>query len=236
MGITIDRVESVVENGKRGIKSFVLRGTRLAAYQERALELYSDEFVIPFSHSQLDFSQLFGNDNPVIVEIGFGMGQTTKRIAIDMPNKNFLGIEVFLNGFTKLLHEVGTSQIENIRLMRFDAVEVLEHMIPDASVSGFHIFFPDPWPKKKHHKRRLVQIPLAQLLAKKLKRDAYIYCVTDWEPYAYQMLDVFNQIDCLENPYSGFAPSRSWRPTTNFEKKGIQKSHPIHEVWVEKRS
>jgi tRNA (guanine-N7-)-methyltransferase len=143
---------------------------------------------------------------------------------------------VFLNGFTKLLSAAGLQDIQNLRLMRFDAVEVLETMIADNSIAGFHIFFPDPWPKKKHHKRRLIQLPFAQLLAKKLAPNGYIYCVTDWEEYAYQMLEVFDEVKDLVNPHNGFSPPRSWRPTTGFEEKGIRKNHRISEVWVEKKS
>lgn len=236
MGVDTDRVDSLPEDGKRSIKSFVLRGTRLASYQKEALEQYADRFIIPFDDKPLDFEDVYGNTNPVVIEIGFGMGRSTERIATQMPLTNFLGIEVFLNGFTKLLSAAGKQDIQNIRLIRYDAVEVLEKMVPDNSVSGFHIFFPDPWPKKKHHKRRLVQVPFAALLAKKLAPNGYIYCVTDWEEYAHQMLEVFDAIEDLHNPHDGFSPSRSWRPTTGFEKKGMDKNHTIREVWVEKKS
>lgn len=236
MSIDTDRVDSLSENGRRSVKSFVLRGSRLASYQREALKLYADRYTIPFKPEVLDFKNVFNNDQPVIIEIGFGMGSSTQRIATDMPECNFLGIEVFLNGFTKLLHVVGAHQMENVRLMRYDAVEVLGSMVKDGSISGFHIFFPDPWPKKKHHKRRLIQIPFATLLARKLQNGGYIYAVTDWEPYAYQMLEVFQEIPSLQNPYDGFAPSRPWRPTTSFEQKGLEKHHPIHEIWVEKKT
>jgi tRNA (guanine-N7-)-methyltransferase len=199
------------------------------------LDLYGDSHVIPFDPERVrDFGEVFGNDHPVIIEVGFGMGHTTERIATQMPFSNFLGIEVFLNGFTKLLSRAGKNDITNLRLMRFDAVEVLEHMIADRSVSGFHIFFPDPWPKKKHHKRRLIQLPFARLLARKLAPGGYIYCVTDWEEYALQMLEVFEAVEELDNPHGGFAPPRSWRPTTGFEEKGLRKRHVINEIWVEK--
>ncbi|MDX9939888.1 MAG: tRNA (guanosine(46)-N7)-methyltransferase TrmB [Sphaerochaetaceae bacterium] len=235
MALESQRVESVSEDGKRSIKSFVLRGSRLAPYQKEALELYGEQFVIPFDDTRmLSFTEIFENDNPVIVEIGFGMGHTTERIATQMPFTNFLAIEVFLSGFTKLLSAVGRKSLTNLRLMRFDAVEVLEHMVAPSSVAGFHIFFPDPWPKKKHHKRRLIQEAFARLLMDKLVPGGYIYCVTDWEEYGQQMLDVFDSIEGLHNPYGTYAPSRSWRPTTGFEQKGLQKQHRIHEIWVEK--
>lgn len=235
MDIETQRVERAPEDGKRSIKSFVLRGSRLAPYQKEALELYGEHYVVPFDEQKkLDFSTVFGNENPVVVEIGFGMGHTTERLATQMPLTNFLAIEVFLNGFTKLLAAAGRNSLSNLKLMRFDAVAVLEHMVDDGSVSGFHIFFPDPWPKKKHHKRRLIQEPFARLLERKLAPGGYIYCVTDWEEYAEQMLHVFGLVDGLTNPHDGYAPPRSWRPTTGFEEKGLQKRHAINEIWVEK--
>ena len=232
----LQRVEIIEEDGRRTVKSFVLRGSRLAAYQKEALELYADQYVIPLEPESLDYQQVFGNDHPLIIEIGFGMGHSTARIAEQMPAYNFLGIEVFLNGFTKLLAVAGSKKMDNLRLIRFDAVEVLRHMIPAGSVAGFHIFFPDPWPKKKHHKRRLIQAPFVQLLAEKLTDGGYIYCVTDWAEYAHQMLEVFAEEPQLHNPYDGFSEARSWRPETSFEKKGLQKQHPINEIWVEKKS
>ncbi len=234
MALLLPRVDSVSEDGRRKIKSFVLRRSRLTPVQKEALDLYSDQYVLPFSEEELDFSQVFGNQNPVIMEIGFGMGHSTERIASQMPLTNFVAIEVFINGFTKLLSKVGRKEIQNIRLIRFDAVEVLQTMIKDTSISGFHIFFPDPWPKKKHHKRRLIQAEFAQLLARKLAPGGYVYCVTDWEEYAYQMLDTFASVSTLVNPHGGFAPRHSWRPTTNFERKGLDKKHIINEIWVEK--
>ncbi|MFA6646105.1 MAG: tRNA (guanosine(46)-N7)-methyltransferase TrmB [Sphaerochaetaceae bacterium] len=234
MALILPRVESKAEDGRRSVKSFVLRRSRLAPYQKEALELYSDKYVIPFGPEVLDFEQVFGNTNPVIIEIGFGMGHSTQRIASQMPLTNFLAIEVFINGFTKLLSNVGRNEIQNIRLIRFDAVEVLQTMISQSSVVGFHIFFPDPWPKKKHHKRRLIQKEFAQLLAEKLVAGGYIYCVTDWQEYADQMLEVFATIPTLYNPHNGFSPPHSWRPTTNFEEKGLHKRHIINEIWVEK--
>ncbi|MBG0767098.1 MAG: tRNA (guanosine(46)-N7)-methyltransferase TrmB, partial [Spirochaetaceae bacterium] len=164
-----------------------------------------------------------------------GMGTATSRIAKERSQFNYLGLDVFLSGFTKLLDVVGREQLDNVRLMRFDAVEVLRSMIPDNSVAGFHIFFPDPWPKKRQQKRRLIQEPFASLLASKLVKGGYIYCVTDWEEYAYQMLEVFKKTETLVNPHDGFAPPVPWRDTTRFEEKGLAKAHPINEVWVEKR-
>jgi tRNA (guanine-N7-)-methyltransferase len=227
-------VETREEGTPREVKSYVLRGSYLKEFQLQAVRRYYDHYGIPFSHEVLDFKEVFKNDKPVIMEIGFGMGHATARIAKERDQYNYLCLEVFLSGFTKLLDKVGSEQIENVRLMRFDAVEVLRHMIADGSVAGFHIFFPDPWPKKRQQKRRLIQEPFARLLSSKLQRGGYIYAVTDWEEYAFQMLQVFDSIESLYNPNHGFSEPVAWRDTTRFEEKGLAKAHPINEVWVEK--
>ena len=232
---SLAKVEDREFGTPRKVKSFVLRSSGLKPFQLEALRLYYSSHVVEFQKEILDFKALFGNENPVIIEIGFGMGTSSHRIAKDRNEYNYLGLEVFLSGFAKLLSLVGNDGLSNIRLMRFDAVEVLTHMVADSSVAGFHIFFPDPWPKKKHHKRRLIQEPLANLMASKLKKGGYIYSVTDWEDYAYQMLDVFAKVPSLTNPFGGFAPPKAWRPTTSFEQKGLEQEFPINEVWVEKQ-
>ena len=228
------RVEKKEVDGKRGIKSFVLRTGSLSIYQKKALELYSDAYSLPYKDEYLDLKTIFAKKNPTIIEIGFGMGDATKRIAKEQSDKNFIAVEVFLSGFTKLLDFAGKEESENLRLIRFDAVSVINDMIEDNSISGFHIFFPDPWPKKKHQKRRLIQYEFASLLARKLIPGGYIYCVTDWNEYAYQMLEVFEKVPSLINNSDGFCEPISWRPTTSFEKKGKEKEHEIFEVWVEK--
>ena len=229
------RVERRNQNGWREIKSFVLRGQRLKDYQLSALKEHFHDYAVVYDQSRcLDFSQVFGNGNPVVIEIGFGMGESTLRIARENPDVNYLGIEVFLYGFSKLLANASKENLKNLKLMRFDAVQVLQDMVADNSVDGFHIFFPDPWPKKRHHKKRLIQKPFAELLTSKLKKGGYIYCVTDWEDYAKQMLEVLDSVDGLKNPYGGFAPERPWRPETGFERKGLEKDYVINEVWVEK--
>ena len=230
------RVERRQENGHREIKSFVLRGQKLKDFQIKALKEHFYDYTIVYNQNKpMDFEAIFGNKNPVIIEIGFGMGESTLKIAKENPDKNYIGIEVFLYGFSKLLANASKENVTNLRLMRFDAVQVLQDMVPDNSVDGFHVFFPDPWPKKRHHKKRLIQVPFARLLASKLKTGGYIYCVTDWEDYANQMLAVFKEVDILSNPYNGFAPQVPWRPETGFERKGLEKDYKINEVWVEKR-
>lgn len=222
------------EELKREVKSYVLRNTTLRTLQIEAVRNYYSHYGLSFKKETLDYKSTFNNDKPVIIEIGFGMGVSTVRIARDRDQYNYIGIEVFLNGFATTLAEVGDAKLENVRLMRFDAVQVLNEMIADNSIAGFHIFFPDPWQKKKHHKRRLIQKPFADLLTKKLSKGGYIYCVTDWVEYAEQMMSVFESTENLVNPYDGYAPSRDWRPTTKYETRGVGLEYTINEVWFEK--
>ncbi|MGI6432470.1 MAG: tRNA (guanosine(46)-N7)-methyltransferase TrmB [Sphaerochaetaceae bacterium] len=232
----LPRVDSPLADGKRGVKSYVLRAGKMTPYQKRALELYATKHAITFdAQKHLDLHSLFGNTHKTVIEIGFGMGESTAAIALQFPQLNFIGIEVFINGYAKLLHRIEKLQLTNVKVIRFDAVEFLQSMIKDESIDGFHIFFPDPWPKKKHHKRRLIQLPFAQLLTDKLVPGGSIYCVTDWAEYAFQMLDVFGSVNKLHNPHDGFAPPLSWRPTTGFERKGRAKEHEIFEIRVEKK-
>jgi len=224
-----------VENKKREVHSFVIRTNKLHTFQLDAVKNYYDHYVIRYKNEKLDFNKIFNNNKPIIIEIGFGTGESTYRIAKERDEFNYIAIEVFLNGFTKLLSVVGNEKIENVRLMRFDAVAVLNDMVKDNSIAGFHIFFPDPWPKKKHHKRRLIQTSFTNLLSKKLKSNGYIYCVTDWQEYADQMLEVLSETDNMQNLYDGFASSREWRPTTKYERRGVKLDYNINEVWFEKK-
>jgi tRNA (guanine-N7-)-methyltransferase len=193
-------------------------------------------FLIPYSDRVCDFSRHFGNDHPVTVEIGFGMGRATAEIAAANPGNNYLGIEVFRAGIGKLLWEIEQRGLSNIRIIEHDAVEVLEKMVPPGSAAAFHLFFPDPWPKKRHHKRRLVQKPFAELLVSRLQNGGYLYMVSDWENYAEEALGVFSAVPDLVNPYGGgFAKGISWRPLTKFEKKGLDKNHPIREIYLLKK-
>ena len=215
----------------RTIKTFVLRAGRMTPTQQKDYQELSGRWCIPYSDGQLNYAQIFNNTNPVTVEIGFGMGKATAIIAADNPDKNYLGLEVHRPGVGKLLGEIRRRNLENIYIVEYDALEVLEKMIPDGSVSGFHIFFPDPWPKKKHHKRRLVQRPNTDLITKKLVLGGYLYMATDWEPYAEFALEQLEQTPGLKNKYQGFAPHQEWRPETRFEEKGLDKNHVIRELF-----
>jgi tRNA (guanine-N7-)-methyltransferase len=173
-----------VQSGALPLKSYVLRAGRGTAAQKRSYDSLSGEWVIPYENKAISYAAIFGNNNPVIVEIGFGMGMATALIAGAYPAKNYLGIEVHRPGIGKLLREIQERALSNIRIIEHDAAEVFAHMIPPQSLEGIHLFFPDPWPKKRHHKRRLVQRPFTETLASCLKPQGYLYMVSDWEDYA----------------------------------------------------
>jgi tRNA (guanine-N7-)-methyltransferase len=210
----------------------------MSVSQRRSYEKLAPVYCISLNSAggkgPLDYAGIFGNDRPVTVEIGFGMGAATALIARNNPEKNYLGIEVHRPGIGKLLWEIERRGLENIRIIEHDAAEVLEKMIPPNSISAFHIFFPDPWPKKRHHKRRLIQRPFTDLLADRLSPGGYIYMVTDWAEYGDWALREFSAAAELVNPSGGFASPREWRPETKFERKGLDKQHQVRELYFEK--
>jgi tRNA (guanine-N7-)-methyltransferase len=170
-----------------------------------------------------------------VLEIGFGMGETTAAIAAARPESNFLGLEVHTPGVGSLLKLLGEGGLENVRVIQHDAVEVVRDMIPAGSLAGIHVFFPDPWPKKRHHKRRLLQPPFVALLAGRLAPGAYFHCATDWQEYAEQMLAVLAGEPLLENTASGFAPRPAYRPPTKFEQRGLRLGHGVWDVVFRRR-
>ncbi|MDR0584809.1 MAG: tRNA (guanosine(46)-N7)-methyltransferase TrmB [Treponema sp.] len=214
----------------RRVRSYVLRAGRATAAQRRSYDSLAEQFIVPFTSVPADFRGLFGNGNPLTVEIGFGMGVATAIIAAANPGKNYLGLEVHRPGIGRLLWEIEKRSLSNIRIIEHDAVEVFERMIPPLSLEAVHIFFPDPWPKKRHHKRRLVKRPFTETLARGLKPGAYLYMVTDWEDYGNWALAELGATGGLVNAYQGFAPPRTWRPKTKFEQKGLAKNHLVKEL------
>jgi tRNA (guanine-N7-)-methyltransferase len=217
------------------IKSFVLRTGRGTVGQQRSYDSLSGQFLIPFDTKAIDYAAIFGNDNPVIVEIGFGMGQATAIIAGTHPDNNYLGIEVHRPGIGKLLREIQERSLSNIRIIEHDAAEVFAGMIPPHSLHGIHLFFPDPWPKKRHHKRRLVQQPFTNALTSCLKPQGYLYMVTDWEDYALWALEALTSTEGLVNSGNGFSQPQTWRPRTSFEQKGLEKKHKVRELFFRKK-
>jgi len=214
------------------IKSFVLRSGRMSRAQSRSYRELSGAFLVDYG--PVDFASIFGNDHPLIVEIGFGMGIATAELAAANPGNNYLGIEVFRNGIGRLLWEIEKRSLSNIRIVEHDAVEVVETMLAEKSVAGFHIFFPDPWPKKRHHKRRLIQRPFTGELASRLQTGGYLYMVTDWGDYGEWALRELSATVGLYNPHGGFAPKQEWRPETKFERKGLDKKHQVREMYFVK--
>lgn len=218
----------------REIKSFVLRSSRMTLLQKKAYHTLYNSHGIKYSENILDYNKIF-KVKDIIAEIGFGMGEATIEIAEKNMDKGYIAIDVHKPGIGKLLNEIEKRGLENIKVIECDAVKVFEKMIPDKSLIGVHIFFPDPWPKKKHHKRRLIREDNIKLIAEKLKTGGYIYVCTDWENYAGQILDVMNKVNSLKNKYKDFAPKQLWRPVTKFETKGVKKFHIIREVFFEKK-
>ncbi|MDR1177916.1 MAG: tRNA (guanosine(46)-N7)-methyltransferase TrmB [Spirochaetaceae bacterium] len=214
-------------------KSYVLRAGRMTGAQKRSYEEYSGAWLVPFVPGKaLDREAVFANPEPLCVEIGFGMGTATAVLAAQNPGVNYLGIEVHRPGIGRLLWEIEKRGLSNIRIIEGDAVDVISAM--SFRADSFHIFFPDPWPKKRHHKRRLVREPFTSLLAQKLKKGGYLYMVTDWEDYGHWALAALDATEGLENRYEGFAPAQTWRPETKFERKGIEKNHGVWELMFER--
>lgn len=218
----------------RPVRTYVIRAGRMTESERRNYEELHQVWCIPFEHRTLNFAEIFGNTNPVTIEVGFGMGQATAQIAAEHPDMNYLGIEVHVPGVGRLLGEIKKRQLKNLFIIEHDALEILESMIPDGSIEAFHIFFPDPWPKKKHHKRRLMQRPRTELLASKLIAGGYLYFVTDWEEYARSALEELEATGGLSNKYADFAPHQEWRPRTKFEQKGLDADRMIRELFFVK--
>ena len=220
---------------ERRIRSFVTRAGRVSTAQGRALEELGPRFMVPYEKAPLDTAQAFGRNAPTIFEIGFGMGETTATIAAGMPEKNFIGVEVHTPGIGSLLKLIGERQLENVRIIQHDAYEVLVNMIAPASLSGIHVFFPDPWHKARHNKRRLIQPPMVELLSSRLMSGGYLHCATDWQEYAEQMLEVLSAEPTLKNTADGYAPRPDYRPVTKFENRGLKLGHGVWDLVFQKR-
>jgi tRNA (guanine-N7-)-methyltransferase len=224
---------------RRGIRSYVLRQGRMSDAQTRAYETLLPRYGLATDSGTIDFTQAFNRDAPTVFEIGFGMGETTAAIAHALPDKNFLGVEVHLPGVGALLKLVEQMQLTNVRVIRHDAVEVLKNNIADASLAGCHIYFPDPWHKKRHNKRRLVQRGFLDVLIPKLKLGGYIHFATDWEDYAHWALAELAAHPHLRNQSAhanGFADRPSYRPVTKFEKRGQRLGHGVWDLVFERSS
>ena len=227
----------------RTVKSYVLRAGRVTHGQAKAVETLGPQFLLPYRPAHINWpeafgsSQALGSTRPVGLEIGFGMGEATAQIAATLPGTDFLCCEVHQAGVGALLKRIGEAGLGNIRICAHDAVEVIDQMLPLSSLDGIHIFFPDPWHKTKHNKRRLVQAPLVEKLAQRLKSGGYLHCATDWQPYAEQILEVLegqpllhNQARSAHPDLQGYAPKPDYRPLTKFENRGIKLGHGVWDV------
>ncbi len=220
---------------RRSIRSYVLRQGRVTAAQTRAVEELMPVYGIPFAPAPLDLERAFGRRAPKILEIGFGMGETTAAIAQTHPDTDYLGIEVHTPGVGALLRRIESLGLANVRVIQHDAVEVVEKMMAPGALDGVHVFFPDPWPKKRHHKRRLLQPGFVRLLATGMKPGAVLHAATDWEDYAAQMLEVLAAEPLLENTATGFAPRPESRPLTKFETRGARLGHGVWDLVFRRR-
>lgn len=220
---------------RRAIRSYVLRAGRMGTGQQRALDELGPRFVLPYTDHAADFSGVFGRVAPTVLEIGFGMGHATAEIAQARPDTDFVGVEVHTPGVGALLKRIGEMGLGNVRIVQHDAVQVLEHMVAPTSLAGVHVFFPDPWHKKKHHKRRLIQPPLVALIASRLAPGGVLHCATDWQPYAEQMLEVLSAEPLLANTAEGYAPRPDYRPLTKFEQRGLRLGHGVWDLVFRRR-
>lgn len=221
----------------RQIRSFVRREGRITPRQESALNTLWERYGIDPGEGLLNFEDIFHRKSQVIFEIGFGNGDALFQMAKTKPECDFIGIEVYRSGVGALLANLAEADLNNVRVICEDAVEVLKQNVPDNSLDAIHIFFPDPWPKKRHHKRRLIQTAFCELLAKRLKVNGYLHLATDWENYALQMLEVVSALPVFYNQYGEgqFAPDPNDRPLTKFEKRGKNLGHQIWDLIVIKR-
>jgi tRNA (guanine-N7-)-methyltransferase len=219
---------------RRHIRSFAMRRGHVTAAQKRAFDEVLPRVSIPYAAAPLDLEAAFGRRAPCVLEIGFGMGDATARIAASRPDVNFLGVEVFAAGVGALCKRIDEMALANIRIIQHDAVEVVRDMLADATLAGVHIYFPDPWPKARHHKRRLVNPEFVSLIAPRIAPGGYLHCATDWEHYAQQMLEVLGAQPLLANLHAGFAPGQSnplvERPTTKFHARGARLGHGVWDL------
>lgn len=220
---------------RRPVRSFVLRQGRMSPAQTRAFAELMPRYGLSYAPQPIDLAAAFGRSAPVVLEIGFGMGETTAAIAQARPQHDFLGLEVHAPGVGALLKRVDEQALTNVRVIRHDAVDVVTQMLQPDSLAGIHVYFPDPWPKKRHHKRRLLQPAFVHLLATRLAPGGYLHVATDWEEYALEVLATCNAEPQLENTAEGFAPRPAWRPQTKFEARGLGLGHGVWDLVFRRR-
>jgi tRNA (guanine-N7-)-methyltransferase len=217
------------------VRTFHPRRGRVTSSQSRALTQHGDRLVLPADGGPLHLGDVFGEGRPVVLEIGFGMGEATVAMAAADPETGILAVDVHTPGVGQLLGAVVARGLDNVRVVHGDAVEVVRDRLQPGSLAGVRIFFPDPWPKTRHHKRRLVQQPFVALLASRLAPGGFVHCATDWPDYADQMLAVLAGEPLLDNDFEGFAPRPGDRPLTRFERRGTERGHPVADLVFRRR-
>lgn len=224
------------EFNPRDIRSFVIRGGRITESQEKALDLYWPQYGLSLQQGFINAESLFGNKNPLVVEIGYGMGDSLLAMAEQERDKNFIGIEVHMPGVGRLVNEAGKRQLSNIKTYCADAIDVLTLCIPEHSVSRLQLFFPDPWHKKRHHKRRIVQTDFVALVSSRLGAGGIFHLATDWQNYAESMLSVLSQTETLTNlsPMGDYCERPDYRPVTKFERRGEKLGHGVWDLLFQK--
>jgi tRNA (guanine-N7-)-methyltransferase len=216
---------------KRPIRTYILRQGRMTAAQTKAIQDNFQKHAVIFENKIINFGDIFKNKNSdLILEIGFGMGASTAEIAKSNLNKNYIAIEVHSPGVGNLLKLIEEDDISNLKIIQHDAVEVLNLMIRNDSLDGIHIFFPDPWPKKRHHKRRLIQSNLLKLIAQKIKKTGYLHIATDWEDYAVWIIDLLDKEELLQKMSNDFFKKPDYRPFTKYENRGIKLSYRVWDM------
>lgn len=215
------------------VRSYATRSSRISKAQKRAYSDYGPDWILPFKKEIISWDEIYPSGSRRIVEIGFGMGEGTKRLAIEHPTWSILGIEVYKPGIGKLLWWIKQENLKNIRIVEHDAAEVVREMLSERSVDGFHIWFPDPWPKRRHQKRRLIETEFIESLSRTLRPGAYIHIATDWEPYAEQILSLLESAKGLKNRCRKWSPKPSYRPSTKFEERGVAENRIIRDIVFE---
>ena len=214
----------------RPIRSYVLRQGRLTKHQSEGIKLLSPLHAIPFEENFLNWNSIFASEGKRIIEIGFGMGHTTAEIAETLSHSNFIAIDVHSPGVGNLLNVIKEKKLTNLKIIQHDAVEVLEKMVLDESIDAVHIFFPDPWHKKRHNKRRLIQQSFLELISRKLKKEGYIHIATDWEDYANWIIEIFKKNTMYKTKDSDFSKKPSYRPKTKYENRGVNLGHQVWDM------
>jgi len=220
---------------KRPVRSYILRQGRLTKFQESGIKKFAPKYTIPFQKMQLNLDLAFPKKNKIILEIGFGMGDTTFKMAQEMPDSNFLAIEVHSPGVGSLLNKINLSQLKNLKIVQHDAIEVMNEMIPNKSLDGIHIFFPDPWPKKKHHKRRLLKKSFLKLMESKLNQSGYIHIATDWEAYALEIITLVEENKSYKISKRNLNDKPHSRPLTKYENRGLRLGHQVWDIIISLR-